>query len=239
MILRYFLRFRFHRDRNEQYRCPILACATRFSATWLLPFPCWPELAADNMIENVGSSQYTFIIPHRVIQLVLYSGSPRQGCASHKSTNKQIPSEASEEPSDTVIHFFSSSLLWRNIQPIRGNDRWIGRMFPGRTCWAMDPEYSFAEYFQLGSRRNIRPIKNGLVLNWTNVCSPEHTSDTSTNYDSFLNWTFSSPNMVRTVQTLLHSQLACNEMQASARTCGWRAADSMIENVGWSQVSIL
>ena len=57
------------------------------------------------------------------------------------------------------------------------------------------------------------------VLNWANVRSPEHTSDTSTNYDSFLNWTFSSPNMVQTVQTLLHSQLACNEMQASARTC--------------------
>ena len=70
------------------------------------------------------------------------------------------------------------------------------------------------------------------VLNWAHVCSPEHTSDTSTNYDSFLNWTFSSLNMVRTVQTLLHSQLACNEMQASARTCGRRAADSMIENVG-------
>ena len=58
------------------------------------------------------------------------------------------------------------------------------------------------------------------VLNWANVCSPEHTSDTSMNYDSFLNWTFSSPNMVRTVQTLLHSHLACNEMQASAQTCG-------------------
>ena len=28
------------------------------------------------------------------------------------------------------------------------------------------------------------------------------------------------------------SQPACNEMQASARTCGRRAADSMIENVG-------
>ena len=26
----------------------------------------------------------------------------------------------------------------------------------------LDPEYSFAEYFQLGSRRNIRPVKNGL-----------------------------------------------------------------------------
>ena len=25
------------------------------------------------------------------------------------------------------------------------------------------------------------------VLNWANVCSPKHTSDTSTNYDSFLN----------------------------------------------------
>ena len=35
-----------------------------------------------------------------------------------------------------------------------------------------------------------------------------------------------------TVQTLLRSQLAYNEMQASARTCGRRAADSMIKNVG-------
>ena len=42
--------------------------------------------------------------------------------------------------------------------------------------------------------------------------------------------------MVRIVQTLLCSQLARNEMQASARTCGRRAADSMIENVGESQV---
>ena len=25
------------------------------------------------------------------------------------------------------------------------------------------------------------------VLNWANVCSPKHTSDTLTNYDSFLN----------------------------------------------------
>ena len=35
--------------------------------------------------------------------------------------------------------------------------------------------------------------------------------------------------MVRTVQHLLRSQPARNEMQASARTCGRRAADSMIE----------
>ena len=42
--------------------------------------------------------------------------------------------------------------------------------------------------------------------------------------------------MVQTVQTLLHSQLACNEMQASAQTCSRRAADSMLEHVGESQV---
>ena len=86
-------------------------------------------------------------------------------------------------------------------------------------------------------KKSIRVCLLKPVLNWTNVCLPEHTSDTSTNYDSFLNWTFSLPNMVRTVQTLLYSQLACNEMQALARTCGRRAADSMIENVGLSQVS--
>ena len=46
----------------------------------------------------------------------------------------------------------------------------------------------------------------------------------------FLIELFSSPNMVRTVRrTLLRSQLACNEMQSSARTCGRRAADSMID----------
>ena len=66
----------------------------------------------------------------------------------------------------------------------------------------------------VSKREALKPI-----LNWAYVCS--------TNYDSFLNWTFSSPNMVWTVrQILLCSQLACNEMQALAWTC------SMIENVG-------
>ena len=73
----------------------------------------------------------------------------------------------------------------------------------------------------------VQPFKP--VLNWANVFA-KHTSDSSTNYDSFLNWTFSSLNMVQTVrQTLRHSELACNEMQASAQTL---PADSMVENVG-------
>ena len=37
--------------------------------------------------------------------------------------------------------------------------------------------------------QSLWPMRHMLkpVLNWANVCSPEHTSDTSTNYDSFLN----------------------------------------------------
>ena len=36
-----------------------------------------------------------------------------------------------------------------------------------------------------GGRPGLSVLKP--VLNWANVCSPEQTSDTSTNYDSFLN----------------------------------------------------
>ena len=36
-----------------------------------------------------------------------------------------------------------------------------------------------------GSRPGLSVLKP--VHNWANVCSPEHTSETSTNYDSFLN----------------------------------------------------
>ena len=73
------------------------------------------------------------------------------------------------------------------------------------------------------------------VLNWANVCSPDILRTVQRTMIRFLIelFSFSSPNMVRTVRrTLLRSQLACNEMQASAQTCGRRAADSMIENVG-------
>ena len=41
------------------------------------------------------------------------------------------------------------------------------------------------------------------VLNWANCLFVEYTSDSSTNYNSFLNWTFSSPNMVRAVRRII------------------------------------
>ena len=72
-----------------------------------LELRCKPrhKLAADSMIQNVGYSQYTFITPHRVIQPTTISfWVAETRLRLHKSTNKQIPSEASEEPSYTVIH---------------------------------------------------------------------------------------------------------------------------------------
>ena len=66
-------------------------------------------------------------------------------------------------PSSILILIFSSSTGELCSQPIRGNDRPIGRMFPEHVERKfLDPEYSFDEYFQLGSRRKVGPIKNQL-----------------------------------------------------------------------------
>ena len=64
-------------------------------------------------------------------------------------------------PSSIFIFVFSSSTGELCSQPVRGNDRPIGRMFPEHVERSfLDPEYNFDEYFQLGSRRKVRPIKN-------------------------------------------------------------------------------
>ena len=73
-------------------------------------------------------------------------------------------------PSSIFSFFFSSSSSSTGelcSQPVRGNDRRIGRMFPEHVEQSfLYPEYSFDEYFQLGSRGNIRPIKNGLYVRY-------------------------------------------------------------------------
>ena len=73
-------------------------------------------------------------------------------------------------PSSIFIFVFSSftgepiRCNQRQSQPIRGNDRPIGRIFPEHVERRfLDPEYSLDEYFQLGSRRNVGPIKNQLA----------------------------------------------------------------------------
>ena len=67
-------------------------------------------------------------------------------------------------PSSIFIFTFSSSTDELYSQPVRGNDRRIGRMFPEHVERSfLDPEYSFGKYFQLGSRRKDGPIKNQLA----------------------------------------------------------------------------
>ena len=76
-------------------------------------------------------------------------------------------------PSSIFIIVFSSFTGELCSRPIRGNDRPIGRMFPEHVERRfLDPEYSFAEYFELGSRRNIRPVKNGRMLFKNNFTRP-------------------------------------------------------------------
>ena len=67
-------------------------------------------------------------------------------------------------PSSIFIFVFSPFTGELCSQPIRGNDRPIGRMFPEHVERRfLDPEYSLDEYFQLGSRRKVGPIKNQLA----------------------------------------------------------------------------
>ena len=67
-------------------------------------------------------------------------------------------------PSSIFIFVFSSFTGELCSQPIRGNDRPIGRIFTEHVERRfLDPEYSLDEYFQLGSRRKVGPIKNQLA----------------------------------------------------------------------------
>ena len=139
------------------------------------------------MIENVGSSQYTLIIPHRVIQLTTISFWVPETRLHLPQVNKFPPKRVKNLATPSSIFILSSSTGQLCSQPIRGNVHQIGRMFPEHVERSfLDPEYSFiavqrilptrfarkglpnyeptrfAKYFRLGSRTNIRPIKNGL-----------------------------------------------------------------------------
>ena len=112
-----------------------------------------PGLAAEAQqtawLQNVGeSSQYTLIIPHRVIQLTTISFWFLETRLRLPQVNKQVNSLRSEWSIDTVIHFyFYFFLIHRRTlcsPPIRGNIRRTGRIFPEHAERSfLDPEYSF------------------------------------------------------------------------------------------------
>ena len=128
---------------------------------------------ADSMIENVGSSQVKSIYfnhpSHGNFTNCYLILGPRDK-AAHTPTSQQInkfpPKRVKNlaTPSSTFIFVSSSSTGELCSQPIRGNVRRIGQMFPEHVERSfLDPEYSFDEYFQLGSRTKFGPIKNQLA----------------------------------------------------------------------------
>ena len=140
-----------------------------------------PELAADAQQTawwkcRLKSSQVKSVYFNHPSQgnstnYYLILGSPRQGCGLPQvNTSQQInkfPSKRVKNlatPSSIFIFVFSPFTGELCSQPIRGNDRPIGRMFPEHVERKfLDPEYSCDEYFQLGSRRKVGPIKNQLA----------------------------------------------------------------------------
>ena len=93
-------------------------------------------------------------------------------------------------PSSILIFIFSSSTGEFCSQPVRGNDRRIGRMFPEHVEQSfLDPECSFDEYFQLGSRRKVRPVKNQIGSpNTSNYVREETFAQLRTGFDALWDW---------------------------------------------------
>ena len=128
--------------------------------------------AADSMIENVGLSQVKSVYFNHPSQgnstncyLILGlrdKAAPPTSQQINKFPPKRLKNLAT--PSSIFIFVFSSSTGELCSQPVRGNDRRLGRMFPKHVERRfLDPEYSFDEYFQLRSRRKVGPIKNQLA----------------------------------------------------------------------------
>ena len=125
--------------------------------------------AADSIIENVGSQVMSIYFNHpsqgnSTNYYLILGLRDKAAPPTSQQINKLPPKRVKSLATPSSILIFSSSTGELCSQPIRGNDRPIGRMFPEHVERRfLDPEYSFAEYFQLGSRRNIRAIKNQLA----------------------------------------------------------------------------
>ena len=108
---------------------------------------------------RLKSSQYTLIIPHRIIQLttIILGLRDKAALPTNQQINKFPPKRVKNLATPSSIFFLhpqESSALSQS----EAMDRPIGRIFPEHVERSfLDPEYSFAEYFQLGSRRKHSP----------------------------------------------------------------------------------
>ena len=117
---------------------------------------------------RLKSSQYTFIIPHihHSTNYFLILGLRDKAAPPTSQQINSLPKRVKNlvTPSSIFIFVFSSSTGELCSQPIRDNDRRIRRVFREHVEQSfLDPEYSFDEFIQLGSRRKFRPIKNQLA----------------------------------------------------------------------------
>jgi len=119
---------------------------------------------ADSMLENIGSIYFHDPSQDNSTNYYLILG-------VRDKSSQQIPSEACEEPNNTVIHFYFYFFFIHTMdQPIRGNDRPIGQMFPEHVERSfLDPNIASSNNFQLGLRRKVGPVMNQLAsLNTSN-----------------------------------------------------------------------
>ena len=98
---------------------------------------------------RLKSSQYILIIPHRLIQITTIPfWVPRDKAAppTSQQINKFPPKRVKNLAIPSPISIFISSSSTEKLcsQPIRGNVRQIGRMFPEHVEQSfLDPKYSF------------------------------------------------------------------------------------------------
>ena len=113
---------------------------------------------------RLKSNQYTLIIPHKVIHLLCHSGSQKQSCAYHKSTNRSVPSEASEVSTASSIFIFISSSSTGELSALSQSEARFAKIgeysqnMLREAFWSPTIASShFDEYLELGSRSKHSP----------------------------------------------------------------------------------
>ena len=127
---------------------------------------------ADSMIQNVSYGQYTWIIPHRVVQLLSFWV---PGDKATPPTSLLVSSLGSKWSIDTVIHFyFSSFLIHRRAlcsQPARGKVCQTGRIFPEQVERSfLNRKHSFITVHQIPwtrfTKQNFTQLRMGFYYSY-------------------------------------------------------------------------